>query len=64
MKKEMDATIVRVPKRGDGTTLLLRHCLSAGWAEHRTPARRRLEEAVGPEFARRLVTSLLAQRRT
>lgn len=46
-----------------GTTLLLRHCLSLGTAEHRIPARARLERAIGPELARRLVTSLLAHSR-
>ena len=63
MEEDMDATISREAKRRDGTTLLLRHCLSIGQAEHRIPARLRLDEAVGAEFARRLVTSLLAQSR-
>ena len=46
-----------------GTTRLLRHCLSLGTAEHRVPARRRLDEAVGPDLARRLVGSLVARGR-
>jgi hypothetical protein len=46
-----------------GTTLLLRHCLSLGTAEQRVPARRRLDEAVGPDLARRLVNSLTARGR-
>ena len=46
-----------------GTTLLLRHCLSLGTAEQRVPARRRLDEAVGPDLARRLVGSLTARGR-
>jgi hypothetical protein len=45
------------------TSLLLRHCLSLGTAEQRVPARRRLEEAIGPELARRLVESLTARSR-
>ena len=50
--------------RQAGTSLLLRHCLSLGTAEHRVPARRRLDEALGPELARRLVSSLTARGRT
>ena len=46
-----------------GTSLLLRHCLSLGTAEDRVPARVRLEEAIGPELARRLVASLTARSR-
>jgi len=46
-----------------GTALLLRHCLSLGTAEQRVPARRRLDEAVGPDLARRLVSSLTARGR-
>ena len=49
--------------RQAGTTRLLRHCLSLGTAEHRVPARRRLDEAIGPELARRLVGSLTARGR-
>lgn len=63
MEKDMDATISRKARRADGTALLLRHCLSVGTAENRIPARERLDEAVGAEFARRLVTSLLAHSR-
>ena len=47
-----------------GTNLLLRHCLSLGTAEHRVPARTRLDEALGPDLARRLVGSLTARGRT
>jgi hypothetical protein len=47
-----------------GTSLLLRHCLSLGTAEHRVPARTRLDEALGPDLARRLVGSLTARGRT
>lgn len=63
MEKDMDATISREARRADATALLLRHCLSVGTAENRVPARERLDEAVGAEFARRLVTSLLAHSR-
>jgi hypothetical protein len=50
--------------REAGTSLLLRHCLSLGTAEHRVPARVRLDEALGPDLARRLVGSLTARGRT
>ena len=50
--------------REAGTSLLLRHCLSLGTAEHRVPARTRLDEALGPDLARRLVGSLTARGRT
>jgi hypothetical protein len=63
MERDMDATISREARRADGTALLLRHCLSVGTAENRVPARERLDQAVGAEFARRLVTSLLAHSR-
>jgi hypothetical protein len=63
MKKDMDATISREARRADATALLLRHCLSVGTAENRVPARVRLDEAVGRQFAQRLVTSLLAHSR-
>jgi len=63
MEKNMDATISREARRADATALLLRHCLSVGTAENRVPARERLDRAVGPELARRLVTSLVAHSR-
>jgi hypothetical protein len=47
-----------------GTRLLLRHCVSMGTAENRVPARTRLDEALGPDLARRLVGSLTARGRT
>jgi hypothetical protein len=59
----VDAMITPQAKYYDGTSLLLRHCLSLGTAEHRVPARVRLDEAIGPELARRLVTSLVAHSR-
>jgi hypothetical protein len=48
-------------ERKAGTGRLLRHCLSLGTAENRVPARERLDEAIGPELAQRLVTSLTAR---
>ncbi len=57
MKQNMNVIVTHNVKR-DATSLLLRHCLSLGTAQHRVPARDRLDEAVGPELARRLVTSL------
>ncbi len=60
MKKDVDATL-NLPGRQAGTTLLLRHCLSIGTAEDRVPARDRLEQAIGADLARRLVTSLTAR---
>ena len=60
MKKDMDATL-NLRGYQASTSLLLRHCLSLGTAEGRIPARLRLEEAIGPELARRLVTSLTAR---
>ena len=63
MTRDMDAIITSRAKQFDGTGLLLRHCLSLGTAQHRVPARVRLDEAIGPELARRLVASLLAHSR-
>ena len=63
MEKDMDVTISREARRADATALLLRHCLSIGSAENRVPARERLDGALGPELARRLVTSLMAHSR-
>ena len=42
---------------------LLRDCLALGKPEHRRPpAKVRLEEALGPELARKLLSSLAAKR--
>lgn len=44
--------------------LLLRHCFALGGTDrHRMPARARLEQAVGPELARKLVQSLTSASR-
>jgi hypothetical protein len=63
MNKDVDA-IFTPRTREDGTGLLLRHCLSLGVAENRVPARVRLDAAVGPELARKLLASLTARSRT
>jgi len=56
----VDATLT--PRaRQRATNLLLRHCMSLGTAEHRVSARIRLEDAIGRDLARRLVTSLTAR---
>ena len=60
MKKDVDATM-NLRGYQAASSLLLRHCLSIGTAEGRIPARIRLEEAIGPELTRRLVTSLTAR---
>jgi hypothetical protein len=60
MKKDVDATL-NLRGYQAATSLLLRHCLSIGTAEGRIPARIRLDEAIGPELARRLVSSLTAR---
>ena len=63
MTRNMNAAPALRAKQA-GTSLLLRHCLSLGTAEHRVPARTRLDEALGPDLARRLVNSLTARGRT
>ena len=62
MTKDVNAALTLRAQQA-GTSLLLRHCLSLGTAEHRVPARRRLDDAVGPDLARRLVSSLTARGR-
>ena len=63
MTEDMEAIITSRTKESPGTRLLLRHCLSLGTAEGRVPARVRLDEAIGPELARRLIASLVAHSR-
>jgi hypothetical protein len=63
MTEDMEAIITSRTKESAGTRLLLRHCLSLGTAEGRVPARVRLDEAIGPELARRLIASLVAHSR-
>jgi len=64
MIKDVDTITTRHAKQSAGTSLLLRHCLSLGTAEHRVPARLRLDAAIGPELARRLVENLAVRSRT
>ena len=42
---------------------LLLDCLALGKPDNRLPAKVRLEEALGPELMRRLLTSLSSERR-
>jgi hypothetical protein len=63
MKKDVDAISTPQAKQEGRINLLLRHCLTLGVAENRVPARVRLDEALGPELARRLVASLTAHSR-
>ena len=63
MEKNVDAIISPDAKYMMQTDRLLRHCASLGSAEHRVPARVRLELAIGPELTRRLLASLTAHSR-
>ena len=59
MTHDVDAAVRSRHMKIAPTHLLLRHCLAFGaGAERRPPAQERLEEALGPELARRLVLSL------
>lgn len=59
MTSAMNAVAAPVPPRTGPAELLLRHCLSLGGVSRdRRPPRARLEEAVGPELARRLLSSI------
>ncbi len=59
MTTDMNAGIAAIPPKSGPAELLLRHCLSLGGeARDRRPPRARLEEAVGPELARRLLSSI------
>jgi hypothetical protein len=63
MSSGVQAIILRPPmkQRSLDLDLLLRHCLAFDETQpRRAPAQARLEEALGPELARRLVTSLTA----
>jgi len=55
----MDATL-QLREREARTSRLLRHCLALGAERSRAPARVRLDEAIGRDLARLLVTSLTA----
>jgi hypothetical protein len=63
MKDNVEAAITQNRPRHT-PDLLLRHCLAlAATAEPRPPARIRLEEALGPELAQRLLSALSPQSR-
>jgi hypothetical protein len=55
----MNAVVVPIRSRLAASELLIRHCLALGGAaQDQRPATVRLEEAVGPELARRLLASI------
>ena len=57
----MDTALVRIPRGEPAADVLLRHCLAiGGGSAPRLPVKARLEAALGPDLARRLVTSLTA----
>ena len=59
MTENVDAAVRSRQMKIPPTHLLLRHCLTLGeGGPRRPPAQARLEEALGPELARRLVLSL------
>jgi hypothetical protein len=59
MIHDVDAAVRSRQMKIPAHHLLLRHCLALGeGAGPRPPVRERLEEALGPELARRLVLSL------
>jgi hypothetical protein len=61
---DMDAVLVRQPRTELPDDMLLRHCLAIGGTPSIRPSvKSRLEEALGPELARRLVSSLTASGR-
>lgn len=62
MREHVDTTVTFPTARPDALDTLLRHCFAlerAGEAP-RAPARLRLEQALGPALAHRLVSSLTA----
>ena len=60
MTESVDDAVRSRPMKLPPCHLLLRHCLTLGGesGRDRLPAKVRLEEALGPELARRLVLSL------
>jgi hypothetical protein len=65
INSDMDAVLGRTPRTDLADEVLLRHCLAIGGTiSTRPPVKARLEEALGPELARRLVSSLTATGRS
>ena len=63
MKNDVETAVTPSPAQ-HAPDLLLRHCLALGAAAEAKPsARIRLEEALGPELARRLLAALTPQSR-
>lgn len=63
-KKEIVDTAVSTTSREQASDLLLKHCLALSAVETTRPsAKLRLEEAIGPELARRLLASLSQSQR-
>jgi hypothetical protein len=61
INRGMDAVLARTSRIELADDLLLRHCLAIGGTiSTRPPVKARLEEALGPELAQRLVSSLTA----
>ena len=59
MTRNVDAAVRSRQMKIPPTHLLLRHCLALGEGmQRRPPVQERLEAALGPELARRLVLSL------
>ena len=59
MNESVETAVTTPSPAMDAPDLLLRHCLALGEApEPREPARIRLEEALGPELATRLLSAL------
>lgn len=65
MTEIMDAALTRPDTKSPGDELLLRHCFALGGPgeQRRVPARLRLEAALGPELARKLIASLTVSSR-
>jgi hypothetical protein len=65
MKKNVETAMTTPSPALDAPDLLLRHCLALGAVpEPREPASIRLEEALGPELATRLLSALTPHPRT
>ena len=64
MSENMESAVELPPADTRARDLhLLRDCLAVGRPRRRPPAKVRLEEALGPELARKLLRNLSADRR-